>query len=159
MKMEKKENLYKNFFLLLIIFMIDFCSKLYIVYNYNLYQFQKIVSIINIYYVHNHQIAYTFFTKFPQYLNYLIIIINVITITVIFQNNYLNHQDNIQYILILGGSIGNTFDRIQYGYIIDFIDIYLYHIHVVILNFADIIIIIGLIFLIKNKMIQNSHIM
>lgn len=58
--------------------------------------------------------------------------------------------------LILGGSIGNVFDRINRGYIIDFIDIHLGYYHWYIFNIADISICLGIIFLIFAKIIKSG---
>lgn len=46
-------------------------------------------------------------------------------------------------LLILAGCIGNGIDRIFYGYVIDFIDVYYNNIHWPTFNFADIYITLG----------------
>ena len=63
--------------------------------------------------------------------------------------------------LIVGGSLGNLFDRIKYYAVPDFIDIHIGDFHWFIFNVADIFItigIIGLIFaeLFKRKKIPNN---
>ena len=45
--------------------------------------------------------------------------------------------------LILGGAVGNLYDRLAYGYVIDFIDCYVYKYHWPIFNIADMSICIG----------------
>ncbi|KTD59326.1 lipoprotein signal peptidase [Legionella santicrucis] len=45
--------------------------------------------------------------------------------------------------LILGGAIGNLFDRALHGYVIDFIDLYYKHYHFATFNIADSAICIG----------------
>ncbi|KTC89077.1 signal peptidase II [Legionella cincinnatiensis] len=45
--------------------------------------------------------------------------------------------------LILGGAIGNLFDRALHGYVIDFIDLYYKHHHFATFNIADSAICIG----------------
>ncbi len=45
--------------------------------------------------------------------------------------------------LILGGALGNLWDRLQYGYVIDFIDFYLQDWHWPVFNIADAAICIG----------------
>jgi signal peptidase II len=45
--------------------------------------------------------------------------------------------------LILGGALGNLYDRILYGYVIDFIDIHYQHWHWFIFNVADSFISVG----------------
>jgi len=53
--------------------------------------------------------------------------------------------------LILGGAIGNVMDRIMYGYVIDFIDIYVGTSHWPAFNIADSAICIGAVLLILDS--------
>ena len=59
--------------------------------------------------------------------------------------------------MILGGAIGNVYDRIFYGAVPDFIDFHIGNFHWFIFNVADIFITLGVIFMIiieitvKNK--------
>ena len=53
--------------------------------------------------------------------------------------------------LILGGAIGNVIDRISYGYVIDFIDLYIGHNHWPVFNIADSAICIGAILLVADS--------
>lgn len=50
--------------------------------------------------------------------------------------------------LILGGALGNFIDRLHYGHVVDFIDVYFRHYHWPAFNIADSAIVIGAIFLI-----------
>jgi signal peptidase II len=45
--------------------------------------------------------------------------------------------------LILGGAIGNMYDRIRYAYVVDFIEIHIVHYHWPDFNAADSAIVIG----------------
>lgn len=45
--------------------------------------------------------------------------------------------------LILGGALGNLFDRIRFGYVIDFIDWHWYDLHWPTFNIADVAIVVG----------------
>ena len=47
--------------------------------------------------------------------------------------------------LVLGGAIGNLYDRISYGYVIDFIDVYYKAHHWPVFNIADAAISIGVV--------------
>jgi len=55
--------------------------------------------------------------------------------------------------LVLGGAIGNVIDRIVYGYVIDFIDIYYYKWHWPAFNLADSAISIGAVILVIDTLI------
>lgn len=49
--------------------------------------------------------------------------------------------------LIVGGAIGNVWDRMQYGYVVDFIDVYYGHWHWPTFNIADSAITVGAVLL------------
>jgi signal peptidase II len=61
--------------------------------------------------------------------------------------------------LILGGALGNVWDRIQLGYVIDFIDVYYGHWHWPAFNVADSSITIGTILLIIDALwgMRRNH--
>jgi len=58
--------------------------------------------------------------------------------------------------LILGGAIGNLIDRIHYGYVIDFIDIYYKNYHWPIFNIADSAISIGACLLMVDLLVNRE---
>ena len=51
-------------------------------------------------------------------------------------------------LMILGGALGNVYDRIFYGAVPDFIDFHIGNFHWFIFNVADIFITLGIIFMI-----------
>ncbi|WP_454781165.1 signal peptidase II [Legionella sp. WA2022007384] len=59
--------------------------------------------------------------------------------------------------LILGGAIGNLFDRAYHGYVIDFIDVYYKHHHFATFNIADSAICIGAAFFILDLLINKNN--
>jgi signal peptidase II len=60
------------------------------------------------------------------------------------------------YIMIIGGSLGNIFDRIYYSAVPDFIDIYFNNFHWFIFNVADIFITVGIIILISLEFLKKE---
>lgn len=61
--------------------------------------------------------------------------------------------------LILGGALGNVWDRLTYGYVIDFIDVYYKNWHWPVFNVADSAISVGAVLLIIDTIIRpvSSH--
>ena len=59
-------------------------------------------------------------------------------------------------IIILGGSLGNLFDRVYYYAVPDFIDFHIKGFHWFVFNAADIFITIGIICLIIVEMFPNK---
>ena len=60
----------------------------------------------------------------------------------------------IGYSLLLGGAIGNLIDRIVYGYVIDFLDFYIFKYDFPIFNVADIGIVVGIILLLVSMILE-----
>ena len=61
-----------------------------------------------------------------------------------------NKKNIIAFSLIFGGLFGNLIDRIIYGYVIDFIDFYIFNYNYPIFNFADSFICIGVLILLYS---------
>ena len=71
-------------------------------------------------------------------------IIAIIVITVILMKNIKGHRLMISsFALILGGAIGNVYDRIASKYVVDFIEVHYKQYHWPNFNFADMIICVG----------------
>jgi signal peptidase II len=58
--------------------------------------------------------------------------------------------------LVLGGAIGNLWDRVQLGYVIDFIDVYYQQWHWPAFNVADSAITIGAVMLVIDSFRGNT---
>ena len=155
-----KSNLIKfsiQFFILLIIFLIDRITKIYILNiaedtgNVDIH----INSFLNLFLVWNTGIGFGLFsfeeTSVYNFITIIIVIINLIIIYLIYKS-----KDIMGYFLliILGGSLGNLFDRINYSAVPDFIDFNFKGYHWFIFNVADIFITFGIICLIFAELLN-----
>ncbi len=61
-----------------------------------------------------------------------------------------NKRNMIAFSLIFGGLFGNLIDRIIYGYVIDFIDFYIFNYNYPIFNLADSFICVGILILLYS---------
>ena len=66
-------------------------------------------------------------------------------------------SEKIFFSLIIGGAIGNLYDRIIYKAVPDFIDFHIKEFHWFTFNIADIFISLGIIFMILNELIFNKQ--
>jgi len=64
--------------------------------------------------------------------------------------------DIVSYSLIVGGILGNLIDRIFYGSVIDYIDIYIFGYNAPIFNFADICIVLGACMIIYTLVVKGD---
>ena len=112
----------------------------------------QVNSFLNLILVWNSGIGFGLFS-FDQSVFYnsittLILLVNLIIIYMILKTeNYTKYF----YILILGGSVGNLFDRIYYSAVPDFIDLNYNGYHWFIFNVADVFITIGIFCLIITE--------
>lgn len=68
-----------------------------------------------------------------------------------------NRTDKILYSLILGGALGNFYDRALYFAVPDFIDLHYKEFHWFTFNIADIFITLGIIALISNEILLKNE--
>jgi signal peptidase II len=155
----KKISIY--LFLVIIIFLLDRISKIYIL---NLAQINNLVdvyltSFLNIYLVWNNGIAFGLLpldkTLLYNAVTLLITFINILILIMIV--NY-NDYRSFFLIMILGGSLGNLFDRVYFNAVPDFIDVHYGDFHWFVFNVADIFITIGVVCLILSELLINKDI-
>ena len=145
-----KKNIF-NLLFVIFIFILDRLSKIIIIKlseplgELNI----SVTSFINFNLTWNEGIAFgllSFDDKF--YYNLITLLIVLITLIIIWLANKAKGIEKLSFLMIVGGSLGNIFDRIYYSSVLDFIDISVNNFHWFIFNVADIFISIGVILLI-----------
>jgi len=157
-----KVKVYKsllNFTLVLIIFCVDRISKIYVTELAEKTDVSEIylTSFLNLYLVWNTGIAFGLFSFSNEFVynlfTTLIVLINAIIIyLVIITKDFRKYF----FLMILGGSFGNLFDRLYYGSVPDFIDFHIANFHWFIFNIADIFITVGVICLILAEVLYKK---
>ena len=153
------KNFLTNFLLILIIFLLDRFSKIYVIYLDKKLFGSEIFSskFLNIQLIWNEGIAFGLFSfnekKLYDTLSILILIIIFIILIIAIKSEGLKKYTLL---MILGGAIGNFSDRILYKAVPDFIDFHVGSFHWFIFNVADIFITIGVIFMILLEFIGNN---
>ena len=147
-----------NFFIVIIIFGLDRISKLYVL---NLAETDQYVNIyinkfLNFHLIWNTGVGFGLFSSdtnlYYNLITLLIILINIIILIMIFKS--VNYKFFLL-LIILGGSLGNLFDRIYYKAVPDFVDLHYNDFHWYIFNVADIFITVGIICLIFAELFLN----
>ena len=158
-----EKNLRKNFLfnlsLVLVIFLFDRFSKIYVIYLDKKFLGSEIFTskFLNFHLVWNEGVAFGLMSFDQKYLyNLLTILIGIIILIIIIMIKNNSGFKKISLILILGGAFGNVFDRIIYRAVPDFIDFHVGNFHWFIFNVADIFISLGVIFMILSEFFVNK---
>ena len=150
-----------DFFIIIFIFFLDRISKLLVI-NYadaNGEMYVNVTSFLDINLIWNEGIAFGLFSFNNElYYNLLTIFILLIILIIVFLMFKSKSFEKLCFIMIIGGSLGNLFDRIYYSAVPDFIDIYFNNFHWFIFNVADIFISIGVIILISLEFFKKKNV-
>ena len=153
------KNFYLNFSIVILIFLIDRISKLYVIHKDKLNFNSEIYSskFLNIHLIWNEGIAFGLFSFNEDYLyNFLTFLIFVVIIFIIFMIRQSDPVRKYALLLVLGGALGNFFDRLIYKAVPDFIDFHVGNFHWFIFNVSDIFITIGIIGMILLELTTNK---
>ena len=155
----------KNFFsssiILIIIFLIDRISKLYVL---KLAEVENSVDIyitpyLNLFLIWNKGIAFGLLSVNESLIyNTITIMIGFITILILIMMLKNNNIQRYFLAIIAGGALGNLYDRIVYAAVPDFIDIHFQGFHWFVFNAADIFITVGVFCLILVEIFNNNKI-
>ncbi len=155
-----KKNLLINPLLIFLIFLVDRISKIYVINLDKKFLGSEIFSskFLNIYLVWNEGIAFGLLSFNQENLYNLITLLIILIVFFIFA--MILKSDGLKklaLIMILGGALGNIFDRIFYKAVPDFIDFHIGNFHWFIFNLADIFITLGVLIMILFEFIGNNE--
>ena len=151
-----RENIY-FLVIVLITFFLDRYSKLQIIKNFseNTFYFN---DFINLDLIWNTGIGFGLLTTADNLIyNIISSIIGIVIIIIIYISFKSDKFDKIVFSFIIGGALGNFYDRLVFKGVPDFIDLHYGNFHWFTFNLADIFISIGIIaFIIKGFFIKNN---
>jgi len=157
-------KIFKNYFLeiiiILVIFFLDRISKLYVIHQDKININSEIYSskFLNVYLIWNEGIAFGLFSFNEVYLyNFLTFLIFMVIIFIIFMIRKSDQLRKYALLLVLGGALGNFFDRLIYKAVPDFIDFHVGNFHWFIFNVSDIFITIGILSMIIIECIDKAE--
>ena len=149
-----------NFTILVVIFLIDRLSKIYIL---KIAEIENVVDIyvnpyLNFYLIWNKGIAFGLASSNESLIyNSITAIIGIIVLGILILIFKLEGIKKYSFMMILGGALGNLYDRIYYSAVPDFIDFHIGENHWFIFNVADIFITFGVIFLILIELFDKKR--
>ena len=156
-----RKNSYINFIIILSIFILDRLTKIYVIYLDKTNSGSEIFSskFLNVYLIWNEGIAFGLLS-FNQdtFYNFLTLFIVIIIFIILYMITISSGLKKYSLLMILGGALGNVFDRIIYKAVPDFIDFHVGNFHWFIFNVSDIFISVGVILMVILELTDKPKI-
>ena len=150
-----KENIY-FLILILIIFTFDRYTKLIVINNLS-EQNYFVNEYINFDLIWNSGVGFGLLdTQSTLFYNFVTTLIGLIILILIYVMINSKNLDKMIYSSILGGALGNFYDRIAFKAVPDFIDLHYNNFHWFVFNLADVFITIGIITLVISEIFKKN---
>ncbi|EKE80832.1 lipoprotein signal peptidase [Idiomarina xiamenensis 10-D-4] len=148
---EKRRSGLHFLWLSVVLIIIDQITKQWVVANYDLYESTALWRAfdigLNFTYVHNYGAAFSFLSDHGGWQRWLFTAIAVaaaVVLSIWLRRNPVGAwRQNLAFSLIVAGAVGNLIDRVIYGYVIDFVDVFYQDWHWPAFNVADTAITVG----------------
>lgn len=143
-----------------VVLFLDQATKQWVLSNMPLYDSIEVLPFFNLTHVHNYGAAFSILSDQPGWQRWFLSIVTMVISVVLLV--WLTRLRSHQYLLaaalvfILGGALGNLYDRVAYGYVVDFIDWYYGDYHWPAFNLADAAIFLGAVLLIIDTLVNSE---
>ena len=147
----------KILLIIISIFLLDRFTKVLVINNLSLGESISIINdFLNITYVNNHGAA---FGIMDGKVIFIVIVSILIFAYLIYEIRKESHSKliTISISFVIGGLLGNLFDRVVYGHVIDFFDFNLFGYDFAIFNVGDAFIVIGTILLAIGFLLEERN--
>lgn len=139
---------------------LDQASKLYVLANFKLYESVAVFDMFNLTYVQNKGAAFSFLSEMGGWQRWFFtsIAVGISALLIYWMRGIHASQKmmSIAYSLVLSGALGNLIDRVSYGYVVDFLDVYYKTYHWPVFNIADVAICVGAGLIILDAFTNNG---
>lgn len=143
----RKFAMLKWLWLSLLAVVLDQVSKIAVDSSMQLYESIPLMPYFNLTYVHNTGAAFSFLSEAGGWQRWFfaVLALGISAVLSVWLTRLKDHETllAVALALILGGAIGNLIDRLAYGYVIDFLDVYYNDRHWPAFNIADSAITLG----------------
>ena len=143
-----------------VVFIADQLTKFWATEALTLYVPEKVTGFLNWTLLHNEGIAFSLLADQPGWQRWFILIMAsaiVIWLLIWLFNSPRSHKlHNISLALVIGGALGNIYDRAVLGYVVDFIQLHYNDYYWPAFNVADSAISVGAVFLIIDTLFRKQ---
>jgi len=154
------KNFFLNFSIIIFIFILDRISKIYVIKLSEENNVNELFSskYLDINLIWNEGIAFGLFSFSEKYAyNLLTLLIGLVIIVIFYMISKNDGLRKYSLIMIIGGALGNLYDRIFFKAVPDFIDFHIGNFHWFIFNVSDIFISTGVILMILIEIIFDKN--
>lgn len=145
----------------ILVIVIDRASKIWVLQELTPYEALRVLPIFNLTLAFNKGAAFSFLHHGHGWQTLFFCSLAFVVCAVIFVWLYRSQSDeylsNCALSLIVGGALGNVWDRLSYGHVIDFFEFHLGEWHFAIFNIADSAICVGAFLLFLNWVITANR--
>jgi signal peptidase II len=143
-----------------IVLALDRVTKVSIQHSFGLYESLRVTSFFNLTLAYNTGAAFSFLNSASGWQTWLFgVIALAVTTTLLIWLKRLPYQQwwlSTALVLIIGGALGNLWDRISYGHVIDFIQLHIGQFYWPVFNVADSAICLGACLLILDAIFKRK---
>jgi len=145
-----------------LVLILDQLSKIWIDTSMSLYQSIPVFPSFSITYARNYGAAFSFLSDAGGWQRWFFAVLAAgISVGLVIYLKSLKKDETLLAVslsLILGGAVGNLIDRVIYGYVIDFLDVYYQAYHWPVFNIADSAITVGVVFMLyESFVVKDKH--
>lgn len=144
-----------------IIIVIDQLTKYWITDVFFYGEILEILPILNLTLVHNMGAAFSFLSDAGGWQRWFFALVSlVVSVILVVWLSRLKGQQNllaVALVLVLGGALGNLWDRVLLGYVVDFVDVHYQQYHWPAFNVADAAITLGAVLLILESLLASKQ--
>ena len=153
----RNSSMLKWLWLSVLAVVLDQGSKLLVSGSMQLYQSSPLRPSFRLTYVHNTGAAFSFLSEAGGWQRWLFagLALVISAIITVWLTRLQKHETllAVSLSLILGGAVGNLIDRLAYGYVVDFLDVYYGTWHWPAFNIADSAITLGVVLMLVESFI------
>lgn len=158
--MRKNVNL-RWLWLSVLVFILDQLSKTMVVKRMALGQSHRVTGFLNVALAHNYGASFSFLGNASGWQRWFLILVVLVVVVVLLcwlgRMRKPQHLQACALSFILGGALGNLWDRIHLGYVNDFVDFHIRTWHFATFNIADSAITIGVVLLIFSMVVFGKR--
>lgn len=147
----------------ILIFIFDQVTKLWALHRLDGRVPINILPFLNFTLVQNKGIAFGLFHNGGDFKKYILLLFTLLAIFflifIFYKQKECTIKKTIIIAMIFGGALGNIYDRIFRGFVVDFIDVYLHKYHWPVFNIADSFVTIGLLAIFYYQILKKEDIL